>query len=104
MLPLAHFCVETGRSYSLNSWASMSADDGVADRRGVIRVAEKISETPPRADDNDMKEERRLYLIDHSRQLEELVRLQAVVIPALEGRSVGLETSEAALSGQILRK
>jgi hypothetical protein len=88
----------------------MSDDEGVADRRGVVRVAEKISETPPRADNK--KEERRLDLIDKNRrrrekikqQLEERVRLQAVVIPALEGRIVGLETSEAALQSLLTAK
>ena len=66
----------------------MSDADGADDRRGVIRQAEEISESPPR--ENAKKEKRRRQKRElfearkrqaTKQQLEELVRLQAVVIP-----------------------
>ena len=88
----------------------MSDADGADDRRGVIRQAEEISESPPR--ENVKKEKLRRQKQESAtrirlatkQQLEELVRLQAVVIPALEGRIVGLETSEAALQSLLTAK
>ena len=88
----------------------MSDADGADDRRGVIRQAEEISESPPR--ENAKKEKQRRQKREFAarkrqatkQQLEELVRLQAVVIPALEGRIVGLETSEAALQSLLTAK
>jgi hypothetical protein len=91
----------------------MSDVDGADDRRGAIRQAEENSESPPR--ENDKKAERRRQHREFAarirlatkQQLEELVRLQAVqavVIPALRGRIVGLETSEAALQSLLTAK
>ena len=88
----------------------MSDADGADDRRGVIRQAEEISESPPR--ENAKKEKLRRQKQESAtrirlatkQQLEELVRLQAVVIPALEGRIVGLETSEEALQSLLTAK
>ena len=88
----------------------MSDADGADDRRGVIRQAEEISESPPReiAKKEKLRRQKqesatRIRLAT-KQQLEELVRLQAVVIPALEGRIVGLETSEAALQSLLTAK
>ena len=88
----------------------MSDADGADDRRGVIRQAEEISESPPR--ENAKKEKQRRQKQESAtrirlatkQQLGELVRLQAVVIPALEGRIVGLETSEEALQSLLTAK
>ena len=88
----------------------MSDADGADDRRGFIRQAEEISESPPR--ENAKKEKQRTQKRESAarirlakkQQLEELVRLQAVVIPALRGRIVGLETSEAALQSLLTAK
>jgi hypothetical protein len=65
----------------------MSDADGADDRRGAIRQAEEISESPPR--ENAKKEQQRRRQREYTarkrkatkQQLEELVRLQAVVIP-----------------------
>jgi hypothetical protein len=71
----------------------------------------KSVKAPPR--ENAKKEKRRRQKRElfearkrqaTKQQLEELVRLQAVVIPALRGRIVGLETSEAALQSLLTAK